>query len=57
MAVEDILVFRPADGAFAKWYSDGSVGPGFNFQEVGFIGGTPGAWPNAQMIPADFNGK
>ena len=41
MAIQDILVFRPADGAFAKWYSDGSVGPAFNFQEVGYIGGFP----------------
>ena len=56
MAIQDILVFRPADGAFAKWYSDGSVGPAFNFQEVGYIGRFPGAWHNAQMIPADFNG-
>jgi len=52
----DLLVFRPSDGAFAKWYSDGSVGPDFNYQAVRYIGGAPGAWPNAQVIAADFVG-
>src|SRR2546427_596304 len=52
----DLLVFRPSDGAFAKWYSDGSVGPDFNYQAVRYIGGAPGAWPNAQVIAADFDG-
>src|SRR5260370_155031 len=52
----DILVFRPSDGAFAKWYSGGSIGATFNFQQIGYIGGQAGAWANAQMIPVDFNG-
>ena len=55
----DILVFRPSDGAFAKWYSDpnGKVGPDFNYQDVRFIGGKPGTWSGAQLIPADFDGN
>ena len=53
----DILAFRPSDGAFAKWYSDGNVGPDFNYQPVRFIGGKPGVWSGAQLIPIDFDGN
>ncbi|MGH9843926.1 MAG: FG-GAP repeat domain-containing protein, partial [Blastocatellia bacterium] len=28
----DILVFRSSDGQFAKWYSNGTIGPDFNYQ-------------------------
>jgi hypothetical protein len=52
----DILVFNPKDGGYAKWYSDGTVGPDFNYQPIRYIGGKPGFWPNAQLIPLDFNG-
>jgi len=51
----DILAFRPSDGAFAKWYSDGTIRPDFNYQPVQHIGGQPNVWQNAQLIPADFN--
>src|SRR5205814_1672573 len=52
----DVIVFRPSTSEFAKWYSDGSTGPAFNYQAVGAIGGAPGNWPDAQMIPIAFNG-
>ncbi|HMH22237.1 MAG TPA: VCBS repeat-containing protein [Puia sp.] len=51
----DILVYRPKDGVFAKWYSDGSVSAGFNFQVAGIVGLKD--WDeNTQLIPMDFNG-
>lgn len=49
----DILVYRPSDGSFAKWYSSVSVGPDFNYQAVRKIGS--GGWENSQLIPMDFN--
>ncbi|MGH9843252.1 MAG: FG-GAP repeat domain-containing protein, partial [Blastocatellia bacterium] len=52
----DILVFRSSDGQFAKWYSNGTIGPDFNYQASRFIGGRPGALQGAQLIPGDFNG-
>ena len=55
----DLVVFRPSDGAFAKWYNKGNpnVGPNFNFQPLRFIGGQAGRWSDAQLIPIDFDGN
>ena len=52
----DVLVFRPDDGYFAKWYSDAARGPDFAYTEARYIGGSPGALPGAQLIVADFDG-
>jgi hypothetical protein len=53
----DILVFRPSDGAFWKWYGDDNgVSPDFGYQQGRYIGGVPGFVTGAQMIPGDFNG-
>jgi hypothetical protein len=38
----DVLVYRPNDGAFAKWYSDGGADAGFQGQAVGYVAGAPG---------------
>jgi hypothetical protein len=53
----DILAFHPSDGAFAKWYSDGSIRPDFNYQAVRHIvfGPNSDVEPNLRLIPADFN--
>jgi hypothetical protein len=51
----DILVFNPSDGGYVKWYSDGTVGPDFNYQPIRYIGGKPGFWTNVQLISVDFN--
>jgi hypothetical protein len=52
----DILVYRTDTGAFAKWYSDGAIDAGFNYQAPGYVGNAPGAWTNLAMVPVDFNG-
>jgi hypothetical protein len=56
----DILVFRPDDGYFGKWYSrnDGHDGTSADFTYRGprYIGGAPYNLPGAQLIRCDFNG-
>jgi hypothetical protein len=52
----DILVYNPNRGSFAKWYSDGTVRPDFNYQPVGRVGLPIPPDGNTQLIPVDFNG-
>ena len=52
----DILAYRTDTGAYAKWFSDGGVDAGFQYQAVGYVGNAPSAWTNIQMVAADFNG-
>jgi hypothetical protein len=52
----DVLVYIPANGTFAKWYSDGGVDATFLYQTVHYAGGILGKWTNVVMVPADFNG-
>jgi hypothetical protein len=54
----DVLVYRPEDGAFAKWYSrsDGARSPDFDYQPASAAGGLRGAWSGVVMLPADFDG-
>ena len=51
--IRDVVVFRPSDGAFAKWYDTDVVSPDFNYQQVRDIGGQPYTWVDAQIIPTD----
>ncbi len=46
----DVLVYRPSDGLFAKWYSGANVSPDFFYQQVrhGFDSG--------QVVTGDWNG-
>lgn len=53
---QDLLVFKPADGSFRKWYGGPGTTPGFTEQPVRHLGGAPGAVTDAQMIPTDFDG-
>jgi hypothetical protein len=46
----DVLMFRSSDGAFAKWFSDGTEDAGWNYQLGNYIGGSPGTVSGAQMI-------
>jgi hypothetical protein len=46
----DVLIYRPSDGVFAKWYSTAEIGPGFLYQPVHY-GPT-----SAQVVTGDFNG-
>ena len=50
----DVLVFRSSDGFVGQWLSDG-VG-GWNYQPAVYMGGSPGAFPGAQILTGDFNG-
>src|SRR6516164_6964721 len=52
----DVLVFRSSDGYFAKWYSDAARGPDFVYTAPRYIGGSPGAFPGAQLVVGDFDG-
>jgi hypothetical protein len=52
----DILVYRTDNGAYAKWFSDGGVDPGFRVQATAYVGNASGAWTNIRMVAADFNG-
>jgi FG-GAP-like repeat len=49
----DLVVYIPASGTFAKWYSDGGVDSTFLYQTPHLIGG---GWTNIAVAPADFNG-
>jgi hypothetical protein len=46
----DVLIYRPSDGLFAKWYSDSGMSSDFQYQQVRYT------FPNAQIVTGDFNG-
>jgi hypothetical protein len=48
--ITDVLVYRPSDGLWAKWYGTGSVGPDFAYQQVRYTR------TNSQIVTGDFNG-
>jgi hypothetical protein len=52
----DVLVFRPSDGYFSKWYSGATRDPDFLYQQGRHVGGSPGALPDAQLLIGDFDG-
>ena len=51
----DLLVFRPTDGFYAKWYSDPNNPNGDFIRQPGEYGPAANNY-NAFVIPADFNG-
>ena len=47
----------PLKSAVAKWFSDKTVGPDFNYHRVLEIGGTGGgSTPSLDLIPVDLDG-
>ncbi len=53
---DDVLVFRSTDGYVGKWYSDTPRSPVFSYETAQYIGGSPGAFPGAQLLVGDFDG-
>jgi hypothetical protein len=52
----DLLAYRTDNGAYQKWYGDGGVDPGFQYQPVWYMGSGPGSWTNVRMVAGGFNG-
>src|SRR6059058_3066256 len=59
-AYEDMIIYTAADGCLWKWYGTASGSGGstkrWAFQNRVCIGGRPGAFANARIMPIDFNG-
>jgi FG-GAP-like repeat len=54
--LNDVLVYCPSTGAYAKWYGTGGTGPNFTVEPTQYVAGASGAWTNVRMVAADFNG-
>jgi hypothetical protein len=50
--IDDILLFRPGDGVFNKWYSDTARSTDFIHESLEAIGGSFGSFRGAQVISA-----
>jgi hypothetical protein len=52
----DVVLYRPSDGLFFKWYGDASESADFVYEPARYVGGSAGAFPGMQMVAGDFNG-